>query len=194
MTDLFKPKYLLFLCAALLLFPSCAGEKAQVVPKTPMPAPASSRAASQAQKQVEAGHYQKAIEIYSDEHRKNPQDRSLAREYAKSLESIKSAGDQRFEKGELAAACRMYHALHINYAKFRGMEQTLSFDHRDLDEKLTYCKKTLSKQGFEEYRKGNLSQAIRCWQGLLAIDPNNKAIKDALRTARQQQKNLQDDH
>lgn len=141
-----------------------------------------------------AGRYQKAIEIYSDEHRKNPQDRPLTREYAKSLDSIKSAGDRRFEKGDLAAACRMYHVLHINYAKFRGMERTLSFDHQDLNEKLTYCKKTLSKQGFEEYRKGNLDQAIIFWQGLLAIDPNNKAIRDAVRTARQQQKNLQDDH
>ena len=74
------------------------------------------------------------------------------------------------------------------------MERTLSFDHQDLNEKLTYCKKTLSKQGFEEYTKGNLDQAIIFWHGLLAIDPNNQAIRDAVRTARQQQKNLQDDH
>ena len=155
MKGLCNLRYLFLLCTALLMFPSCAGEKVQVLPKTP--APTSSQATTLAQKQVAAGHYQKAIEIYNAEHRKNPQDRSLAREYTKSLDSIKSAGDQRFEKGDLAAACRMYHVLHINYAKFRGMERTLSFDHQDLNEKLTYCKKTLSKQGFEEYIHSALS-------------------------------------
>ena len=47
-------------------------------------------------------------------------------------------------------------------------------------------------QGFQEYRKGNLDKSIVLWQSLLAIDPHNKDIKEAVRTATQQQKNLQE--
>jgi cytochrome c-type biogenesis protein CcmH/NrfG len=47
-------------------------------------------------------------------------------------------------------------------------------------------------QGFQEYRKGNLNKAIALWQSLLVIDPNNKDIKETVRTATLQQKNLQE--
>jgi tetratricopeptide (TPR) repeat protein len=143
---------------------------------------------------MEAGEYQKAIDTYSGEYRKQPQDRSLIKEYAKSLDGIKSTADKRLEKGDLAVAGRLYNILQNNYKKFKGFEQMLSFNNAYLNTKLTYCKKTLSKQGFEEYRKGDLHKAIVLWQGLLAIDPHNKAIKEAVRTATQQQKNLQENN
>jgi tetratricopeptide (TPR) repeat protein len=199
--DLLSPKLLLFVLIPLLICQSCAEIKSLVSPKSPVQTssqaadPAkkqtSSQAANLAKKHMEAGEYQKAIDIYSGEYRKQPQDRSLIKEYAKSLDGIKSTADKRLEKGDLAVAGRLYNILQNNYKKFKGFEQMLSFNNAYLNTKLTYCKKTLSKQGFEEYRKGDLHKAIVLWQGLLAIDPNNKAIKEAVRTATQQQKNLQ---
>jgi cytochrome c-type biogenesis protein CcmH/NrfG len=67
----------------------------------------------------------------------------------------------------------------------------LSFDRAKLNAKITDCKTALSKKGFQEYRQGNLSEAIALWQGYLAIDPNNADIKKAVNTAKLQQKNLQ---
>ena len=61
-----------------------------------------------------------------------------------------------------------------------------------INEKLNKCKKALFKQGFQEYRKGNLSKTIALWQDLLTIDPQNTDIKESLRTAKLQQKNLQE--
>jgi tetratricopeptide (TPR) repeat protein len=204
MMDLLKPKPILFAVMFLLIFQSCAEMKSWVTPKGHVKtsthakhiSPASSQAPAQAdnlaRKHMDAGEYQKAIDIYSDACRKQPQDPSLMKEYAKSLDGMKSIADKASEKGDVASAGRMYNVLQNNYAKFDRVVSMLSFNKAYLNTKLTYCKKTLSRQGFEEYRKGNLNKAIALWQGLLAIDPNNKDIKEAVRTATQQQKNLQE--
>lgn len=66
----------------------------------------------------------------------------------------------------------------------------LSFNAPYLNTRLSHCKKSLSVQGFQEYRNGRINNALLLWQGVLDIDPNNKDIKEAVRTAKLQQKNL----
>jgi len=216
MMDLFKPKLLLFVLILLLTVQSCAEMKSWISPKSPVKtsaqvkqtpqahskAPTSARqhqvpsqapvqAATLARRHMEAGEYQKAIDIYSAECRKQPQDLPMMKEYAKSLEGIKSTADKALEKRDFASAGRMYYVLQDNYTKFNNVTQMLSFNSAYLNTKLSYCKKSLSMQGFQEYRKGNINKAIVVWQNLLVIDPNNKEIKEAVRTATLQQKNLQ---
>jgi tetratricopeptide (TPR) repeat protein len=153
----------------------------------------SAQAANLAKMHIEAGEYQKAIDVYHFEVQKNPHDLSLAREYVKSIENIASAADKALDKQDFASAGRNYDVLLKNYAHFKGFDKELSFDSIYLNEKLCYCKKAIYKRGFQEYRKGNLSEAIELWQNLLAIDPQNTDIKKALKTATLQQKNLQED-
>jgi hypothetical protein len=43
----------------------------------------------------------------------------------------------------------------------------------------------------EQYRKGNLAEAIAVWQGILLFDPDNIEIKKAIDTATEQLKKLQ---
>lgn len=109
----------------------------------------------------------------------------------KSIENIKSAADKAFDKEDFASAGMNYYILLKNYSHFKGFGKKLSFNSTHLNEKLNYCKKALFKQGFQEYRKGNLSEAIALWEDLLAIDPQNTDIKESLRTAKLQQENLQ---
>lgn len=207
MTDLLRPRLLLFVLILLFSVQSCAEMKSWTSPKSPVKTPAHVKHAPQApsqtptqappqaenlaKKHMEAGEYQKAIEIYSDECRKQPQDLPMKKEYAKSLEGIKSTADKALEKGDFGSAGRMYYVLQNNYTKYNDVAQMLSFNSAYLNTKLSYCKKSLSMQGFQEYRKGNINKAIVLWQSLLVIDPNNKDIKEAVRTATQQQKNLQ---
>ena len=66
----------------------------------------------------------------------------------------------------------------------------LSFNNAYLSTRLFSCKKNLSIQGFQEYRKGNINSALVSWQDVLEIDPNNKEIKEAIEKAKLQQKNL----
>ena len=168
--------------------------------KTPAPVKDSSQTSTQtsgqdanlAQKYIDAGEYQKAIDAYNVEYQKHPHDLSLAREYVKSIENIASAADKALDAKDFASAGRNYDVLLKNYAHFKGFDKQLSFKSVYLNEKLCYCKKAMFKQGFKEYRKGNLSEAIELWQDLLVIDPQNTDIKKALKTAKFQQKNLQE--
>jgi tetratricopeptide (TPR) repeat protein len=150
------------------------------------------QAANPAKKHMEAGEYQKAIDVYNVEYQKHPHDLSLAREYVKSIKNIASTADKALDEKDFASAGRNYDILLKNYANFKGFDKELSFNSIYLNEKLSYCKKAIFKQGFQEYRKGNLSEAIALWQDLLVIDPQNTDIKKTLRTAKLQQKNLQE--
>ena len=149
------------------------------------------QAANPAKKHMEAGEYQKAIDVYNVEVQKHPHDLSLAREYVKSIENIASTADKALDEKDFASAGRNYDILLKNYANFKGFDKELSFNSIYLNEKLSYCKKAIFKQGFQEYRKGNLSEAIALWQDLLVIDPQNTDIKKTLRTAKLQKKNLE---
>jgi tetratricopeptide (TPR) repeat protein len=150
------------------------------------------RAANLAKEHMGAGECQKIIDIYNVEYRKHSHDQALVKEYVKSIENIKSAAHKALDKKNFASAGRIYEVLLKNYAHFKGFENKLSFNSPELSEKLSYCKKALFKQGFQEYRKGNLSKTIALWEDLLTIDPQNSDIKESLRTAKLQQKNLEE--
>lgn len=190
MIQVLRPKLRFLALILLITLQSCAETKSGIPPNSPVETQA--QTVNLAKKHMETGEYQKAIDIYNDERRKKPKDLTLAKEYASRLESIKSMADKALEKGDFAFAGKIYYVLQNNYPKFNKVAQMLSFNSAYLNTKLSYCRKSLSMQGFQEYRKGNLDKSIVLWQGLLAIDPHNKDIKEAVRTATQQQKNLQE--
>ena len=133
---------------------------------------------------------QKGINGFKIEYAKHPNDQDLIKEYIKSLEDLRKSADRASEKGDFASAGRLYHVLFKNYQDFRTFSKSLSFDRDYLHARLSYCKEVLSRKGFEEYRKGNLNEAIGCWHDYLAIDPYNEDIRKAVSTVTVQQKNL----
>jgi len=156
------------------------------------PAPPSGPALPPSPKQcMEAGEYQKALEEYGVRYRKHPGDQALTKQYVKSVEEMKAAADKACDEKEYATAGRIYDLLLKRYAQFKNFAHMLTFNKAYLDQKLSLCKKSLSVMGFQEYRKGNLNEAITMWRGLLMIDPHNEDIRKALNTATEQQKNLQ---
>ncbi len=200
------PRYMLlpFVIALLFGLHACAEMKGWLPQESPAQKPAPVKQAPQkaerpperplslAANHMKAGQYQQALDIYGREFRRQPQEAALKKEYAKSVNEMKSLADTMLEKGNVPKAGRIYYTLRNNYASFSGLKEMLSFDDAYLNTKLSSCRKNLSRQGFEQYRKGNIDRAIALWQDLLAIDPENKDIKAAVRTATQQQKNLQD--
>jgi tetratricopeptide (TPR) repeat protein len=168
----------------LLIFSSCAQMKSGQSPK------ASVQELSQARQYMTEGEYQKVIDFYDAEYKRHPQDRELMKEYVKSLEEIKTAANRALGRKDFATAGKTYYVLLKNYPEFKGFADLLSFDRAQLNSRLTNCKTILYKKGFQEYRKGNLTESIALWQDYLAIDPDNTDIKKALSTAKTQQKNL----
>jgi tetratricopeptide (TPR) repeat protein len=152
----------------------------------------SGRAADLAQNHMAAGEYQKAIDVYNEAYQKQPDDQTLMSAYVKSLDTMAAAADKAFDKQDFGPAGKTYDLLLKNDALFQGFNKELSFNSAFLNEQLDFCKKALFKQGFQEYRQGNLDQAIMMWQDLLAIDPHNSDIQEALRTAKLQQQTLRE--
>lgn len=184
MDNIRRTNLLFFILVLLLVIPSCAGMKSMVAQN------GSAKTTTHAKQLISAGEFQKAIDTYNVEYRRNPQDQALLKEYVISIEDIKSTADKASDRDDFASAGKKYYVLQKNYPRFKGFEKRLSFNSSHLNAKLAYCKQSLSKQGYQEYRKGNLNGAIVLWQGLLAIDPHNTEIKDAVRIAKLQQKNL----
>ena len=151
----------------------------------------SAQASRYAKIKMDAGEYHKAIEIYNIAYQKNRHDRTLLKEYTQSIEKIKVVADEMYNRENFLSAVIYYAILLKNYQSLGGYGVKLSFDKACLDEKFSLGRKMVSRQGFEEYRKGNLSQAIALWQALIDIDPINPEILKALNTAKLQQENLQ---
>jgi tetratricopeptide (TPR) repeat protein len=180
---------------ALLVLSACAQMKSGSTLQSSTQATTQSRQSAQqstlVRQHIETGEYQKAIDEYRSEYAKRPQDQVLVKEYVKGLEDIKAAADGALKKEDYVSAGKAYKVLQKNYPEFKGFSTMLSFDRAYLNAKLTTCRDALSKKGFQEYRQGNLNEAISLWQGYLVIDPTNGDIKKALNTAKIQQKNLQ---
>jgi tetratricopeptide (TPR) repeat protein len=199
-----RSKLLVLILMLLPMVQSCAGIKSWISPKSSVRTSApvkdssqtaiqeSTQAANLAKGYMEAGECQKAIDVYHVEYGKHPHDQALVREYVKIMENIRSAADKALDKEDFASAGRLYDVLLKNYSHFKGFKKKFSFNSTHLNKKLSCCKKALFKQGFQEYRKGNLSGAIVLWEALLDIDPQNTDIKESLRTAKLQHKNLQE--
>jgi tetratricopeptide (TPR) repeat protein len=183
--DVSMPKRCFAIILLLLVLSACAQMKSGP------PRQASVQETGHIKRAPAAGDHQKIINDYKTEYAKHPQDHMLLREYVKSLEDIKAAADGALNRENYASAGKTYKVLMKNYPDFKGFAHMLSFDREHLNTKLTNCKDSLSRKGFQEYRAGDLSEAISLWQGYLAIDPNNTDIKRALNTAKIQQKNLQ---
>jgi tetratricopeptide (TPR) repeat protein len=183
--DVSMPKRRFAIILLFFILSACAQMKSVPAPQ------ASVQESGNIKHTVASGDHQKIINDYKAEYVKHPQDQTLMKEYVKTLEDIKAAADGALKKEDYASAGKTYKVLLKNYPDFKGFAHTLSFDRAQLNTKLTNCKDSLSKKGFQKYREGDLSEAISLWQNYLAIDPNNADIKKALNTAKMQQKNIQ---
>ncbi|MDJ0720586.1 MAG: hypothetical protein QNJ04_03105 [Desulfobacterales bacterium] len=192
-----KAAALALLFAALV---SCADTQQWFASHTPDKPPARATKAppdmrpsiDRARRCMQAGDYQKAIDTYHAAYRRAPHDAMLVESYTASLEEMATAADQALERQAIGEAGKTYNILLKNFARFEGFEPDLALSRTELEEKRTYCKRTLFRQGFQAYRQGDLDRSIALWEDYLVLDPDNADISEALRTARLQQKNLQE--
>ena len=139
---------------------------------------------------LEAGAFQKTIDVYKEIYQKYPQDPTVRSSYIKTLESIKSRGDRAFERTDFALAGYVYQILLKNFSSVNHLSSSFSFNREVLTRKIKSVKKILFENGLEQYRSGNLNQAISTWKSILAFDPENQEIKKAVDIAILQSKNL----
>lgn len=142
----------------------------------------------QGQSCLKRGEVQKAIDIYRDLHLQYPWDPIVRDRYIRILESIKGRADAAFRNDDLALAGWTYKLLLKNYPSH--LARLLSYNNELLDAKIESCRKILFENGLEQYRFGNLPQAISVWRSILTFDPENPEVKKAVDTAILQSRNL----
>ena len=140
---------------------------------------------------LKAGEFQRALDICKEVHQKYPRDPAVRSSYIQTLESIKSNGDRAFEKGDFALAGWVFEILLRHVSSVTPLNGSLSFERKGLSEKIKSCRKILFENGLEQYRSGNLDQAISTWKTILTFDPENQEIKKAVDMATLQLENLQ---
>jgi len=140
---------------------------------------------------LKSGDFQKGIDIYKDLFQQYPWDKTVRNRYVSLLESIKGQADLDFKRKDFAPAGRTYRILLKNYPSFSHLERFLSYNAGLLDTGIETCRKILFEDGLEQYRSGNLSQAISTWRNILTFDPENPEVKKAKDKAILQAENLE---
>jgi tetratricopeptide (TPR) repeat protein len=154
-------------------------------------------AEKQARSCLKSRDVQKGIDIYSGLIQQYSWDTTVRNGYVSLLESIKSQADLDFKRKDFSNAGRTYRILLKNYSSLSHLERFLSYNAGLLDTEIETCRKILFEDGLEQYRSGNVSQAISIWRNILTFDPENlevkKAMSRAIRQARKLEKIKSDD-
>ena len=108
------------------------------------------------------------------------------------MEEINGLAEKALARKDFVAAGKGYAVLWREYPMARQVSLSLPFSRNDLDEGVKKCRTQLTREGLDQYRKGNLKEAILIWQGLLQFDPDNAEIRRAVDTATEQLKKLRD--
>jgi len=140
---------------------------------------------------LKAEEFQKAIDICNEIFRNHPQDPMVCSNTTKTLESIKISGDRAFERSDFALAGCAYEIVLKHVSSLTRLNGSPSFNRENLTAKIRRCKKLLFENGLEQYRSGNLEQAISIWKSILAFDPENQEVKKVVDMATLQLRNLQ---
>ncbi len=141
---------------------------------------------------LKAGEFRRAVEVSREIYQKYSRDPAIQKCYIRTLESIKSAGDQAFKRKDFGLAGCVYEVLLRNISSTKQLNGIFSFNQESLTAKLGSCRKILFQNGLEQYRSGNLNQAIALWKSILVFDPENQEIRKAVDMATLQVKNLKD--
>jgi hypothetical protein len=99
--------------------------------------------------------------------------------------------DKAVARKDFVAAGKGYAVLWREYPMVQQANVVLSFSRNDAGEGVNNCRTQLTREGLDQYRKGNLKEAIGIWEGLLQFDPDNAEIRKAVDTAAEQLKKLQ---
>jgi tetratricopeptide (TPR) repeat protein len=145
----------------------------------------------QAQGYLQSGDFQKAMGVYKGLYQQYPGDSQVWDGYARVLESIKNSADQAFQRNDLAAAGCAYRLLLKRGPSIHPAGRSLSYGRETLAERISQCRKALFDNALQQYRSGNLSQAILIWKSILSFDPEDSEVKKAVDMASLQSRNLE---
>jgi tetratricopeptide (TPR) repeat protein len=175
------------LCTASILLASCAA-----LPKNAVPVPERSvaeQSLSKANGHLEQGEYPEALALYASTYERN-REREFLATYLQAGNRIKSAGDRAYQMRDFPRAGIIYSLLLESRICVDDLGKALSFDDVYLRKQISACSKALTEAGLKKYRQDKLEDAIALWEQVLAFDPDNTKVKNAVDTANRQLRKL----
>ncbi len=153
MTKDLQKKVILSLGIFLFLFlSSCGGLKREQIQRQ------MDHATRQAQMELEAGKFQRAIDICKEIYPKYPQDPTVRSIYIKTLESSKSSGDLALKRNNFEMAGNIYEILAKNWFHFSDFSQFLSFNKNFLEKKIKTSRCLFIEEQVSSYVKAGKFQ------------------------------------
>ncbi len=132
----------------------------------------------QAQREVEAGEFQKAIDLHREVYQKYPQDPKVRSGYIETLESIKIRGDQAFERNEFELAENTYEILAKNWVHFADFSQHFSFNKTFLEKKIKTSRCLCTEEQVSSYLKvGEFRKAVDLCKGIYQKYPGDPTVR-----------------
>jgi outer membrane protein assembly factor BamD (BamD/ComL family) len=175
-----QPKRLIISFGILLIFSlsSCLLSKKEQIQKQ------TEDVSKQAQQELDAGEFQKAIDIYKGIYQKYPKDTTVQNEYMKTLEAIKARGDIAFQKGNYTFSGTAYEALAKNWSAFADFAPSLSFNLSFLEKRARTSRSLhVVMQARTFIDAGEFRKAIDTHKELVQKYPQDAAIQsDYLKT------------
>jgi outer membrane protein assembly factor BamD (BamD/ComL family) len=132
----------------------------------------------QAQIELEAGKFQKAIDLCKEIYQKYPQDPTVRSDYIKTLESIKSSGDGAFERNDFKLAGNIYEILVRNWVHFSDFSQSLSFKKNFLENKTKTSRCLFTEEQVSSHLKaGEFRKAIDICKEIYQKYPQDPTVR-----------------
>jgi tetratricopeptide (TPR) repeat protein len=132
-----------------------------------------------AQKEIEAGNLQNAINLYKEIYQKWPQGPNVRSGYIKTLESIKSGGDHAFERKDYKPAERNYEVLLRNWDHFSDLSQFLSFRKTFLEKKIKTTRCLLTEEQVSSHLKaGDFRRAVDLCREVYQKYPQDPTVRN----------------
>jgi len=170
--DLEKKAILCLWIFLLVVLSSCGWSKKEQVQKQ------TDDVDRQVQMELEAGKFQKAIDIYKEIYQKHPQDPSIQSSYIKALESIKNSGDRAFEESNFKLAGNTYEVLARNWVHFSDFRQSLSFKKNFLEKKIKTSRCLLTEEQVSSHlRAEEFPKAIVIYREVYQKYPQDPTVR-----------------
>lgn len=134
--------------------------------------------ADQVQKELEAGRFQRAIDLCEELRQKYPQDSTVRSRYIETVEAVKKNADRAFEKDDFETAGNIYEILGKNWARFGIIGPSLSFDRSSLEKKAKTSRCLLMAGQVPSYIKaGEFQKAVDLSREVYRKYPREPSIR-----------------
>jgi hypothetical protein len=189
-------RFRIFLPLLILAMTACStpGKNLRSPEDTPQQ-PAADRQQSALNKKVavllEKKMYRQALETLTRRREPNHPPPGMEKEFITTINCLLEAGEDAMARNECLTAGLNFRAALEAYPGEPLLRKKVKIAAKRVKTHLQSCSARLMDQGVQEYRRGELDQAIRTWKGILSFDPGHKEARKAIETASIQKKSLQ---